>query len=67
MSFNLSHAFQIRNTLIIGNADLEEANKVQRDKPKTQGCQKKKSRGTCLGVRGNAHNISQKRGLVTRV
>lgn len=43
MSFNLSHAFQIRNTLIIGNADLEEANKVQRDKPKTQGCQKKKA------------------------
>lgn len=41
MSFNLSHAFQIRNTLIIGYADLEEANKVQRDKPKRQGCQKK--------------------------
>lgn len=68
MSFNLSHAFQIGNTLTVGNDDLEGANKVQRDQPKRHGCQIKeiKSGGTCLGVRGKAHNISQKRGLVTR-
>lgn len=66
VSFNLSHAFQIGNTPTVSNDDLEGANKVQRDEPKRHGC-KKKSGGTCLAVRGKAQNISEKRGLVTRV